>query len=86
MQPSASPDTGSGHDTKSHLIACRPMGPSVASSEKTASLNSFLRLSPRHKASLTASRNPSGKPTLGFVMPRVTMLQKFALENKHVPM
>lgn len=65
MQPSATPDIGSGHGTKPHLVAHRPMGPSVASNEKMASLNSFLRFSPRHKASLTASRKSSGKPTVG---------------------
>ena len=36
-----------------------PIGPSVASSEKTASLNSFLRFSDRQRASLTANRSSS---------------------------
>lgn len=45
---------------ESNVILHLPMGPSVASKEKTASLNSFFRFSPRHKASLTANRNSSG--------------------------
>lgn len=46
-----------------NALAYLPMGPSVASNEKIASLNCFFRFSDRHSASLTASRNSSANST-----------------------